>query len=665
MLDLLIPLGEAVVQFVLDLSSLLRARYSPGVVSLGLVLLLAVCSLWFGVRSGRRCAALRGLRGVVREHADDPAEFHAGRIEVNRELEKFAARGKEKRAVRLAWREYGETFVEHTEGDRKVLCNSVRPSLFFNLEDLHFGPGFWRVVPGLFVTFGLFLTFLGLISALGEMSGDGAATEEAMTNLLAVASAKFIMSLTGLLCSIVFTLVLRVGMGRVEHRIGELNRLIEDRLSFLSLESLAVEQLDATHEQRDHFRQVGMELVEELGRPLREDLPQVISESIGNAVSPLINQVGELGTSHMGDMVKDLSSQITADVGGALGNASESLAEAGGRLGRLVTRMDASTGRMGSEFEGASERLTEAVGQLRETLTAGAADARGALSEGVESILAAMHTALEGIRANTAEGAEAMAKAAGEMRVAAEGLRREIRAAAEEGAVAARGRMDQAGEAVRGAIEATGRDLAQVAAEATSRAGRNLLEPIEQVAERLQAMVDALESGAAQMSRASDGVKAGADASSRAAGTFQTSADALVAASGEVAPAVARLEGAARDLALSTRDVAANTRNNTRSAGQVLDAAREALGGHRRAIEETLALLGHSIERMRGQGDRLDTIDGKLGKAFEDYRDQVRDAQVALRQHVADIQGDLAPALDKMREIVEQAEAFAPRSGRP
>lgn len=271
-------------------------------------------------------------------------------------------RGKPKSSVRQAWSEYDETFVEHEEGDGRVLRNSVRPSLFFNLDDLHFGPGFWRVVPGLFVTVGLFLTFLGLISALGAMQDDGAASEEAMTNLLAVASAKLIMSLTGLLCSILFTVVLRICMGSVEYWIGELNRLIEDRLSFLSLESLAVEQLDAVREQREHFRRIGLELVEELGRPLREDLPRAVSESIGNAVSPLIRQVGELGTSHMDDMVKDLSGQITTDVRGALGDASAQLAMAGERIGELVTRMDATSGKMGADFEGASERLTEAVG---------------------------------------------------------------------------------------------------------------------------------------------------------------------------------------------------------------------------------------------------------------------------------------------------------------
>ena len=45
-----------------------------------------------------------------------------------------------------------------------------------------------------------------------------------------------------------------------------------------------MEQVEATREQKEHFRRIGMELVEELGRPLREELPKTISDSIGNAV---------------------------------------------------------------------------------------------------------------------------------------------------------------------------------------------------------------------------------------------------------------------------------------------------------------------------------------------------------------------------------------------
>ena len=668
-------LGSVVVEFVIRISDLLREEHLPGLVSASLVALLLLALAHVGWKTWKRSRALAALRGIVAKKANDPSDFGDSIPEINREIKAITSGrlSDPRTAVVTAWEEYCETFIRRKEGDRTILRNSVRPSQFFNLDDLHFGPGFWRVVPGLFVTVGLFLTFLGLISALHAMNSSEGVSEEAMTNLLSVASAKFIMSLTGLVCSIFFTIALRFGMGRVERAIHRLNGVLEKRLSFLSLEDLAVEQVEATREQREHFRLIGLELVEELGRPLREELPNTIAQSIENAVSPLISKVGELGTESVGEMVRDLSSRITTDVDSALGRASEQLAIAGDRLGTLVDRMDNSSSQMGSEMEGASKQLAQAVEDLRATMSAGANEASGAFSDGVEAILAAMRTTLEGIRENTGEGARAMSDAAGEMRGAAERFRDELRAAAEEGTVAARERMNQtgdyvasliggAGEQVRTAIEGTGREITAITGEVTAKASQDLLGPLGQIAQQLDDMISALENGAKEMRRASEGVRDGADATSEASGSFRGAARALVAASDEVKPAVLRLETATQNLAASTRQVGESTRNNTASAAQVLEAARQALGGQGRAIEETLAGLGQILERVRGQGDRLDDMDDKLGGAFEEYRRQVAAAVDTLFGHVRDMQEKLTPALETMREIVEQAQPFLPES---
>lgn len=665
--------GNFVVGVVVQISDLLREEHTPGLVSVALLAVLVWAMFQFALKTWRRCGALTALRREVEMAATDPVAFSDSLTDVNRNVKALATRraSSPRSLVATAWDEYTETFVHHREGDRAILCNAVRPSQFFNPEDLHFGVGFWRVLPGLFVTIGLFLTFLGLISALQAMNAAEGVSEEAMTNLLTVASAKFIMSLTGLLCSIAFTAVLRFGTGRVEGAIHRVNRVLEQRLSFLSLERLAVEQVEATREQKEHFRRIGMELVEELGRPLREELPKTISDSIGNAVSPLIAQVGELGTESVGEMVRDLSNRITTDVDGALRQASEQLGKAGDRLGTVVDRMDGSSDRMGSEMEGASERLTVAVEELRSTMSAGASATSGAFSDGVEAILAAMRTTLEGIRENTADGARAMADAAEEMRGAAERFREELSKATEEGAVAARERMhrsagdfvreiDGAGDQVRSAIQETGREIAAITGQVTEKAGHDLLGPMGEIAQRLDEMVEALANGVREMHRASNGVKDGADATSDASANFRGAARALVAASDEVKPAVNRLETATQNLAASTQQVGESARHSAASAGQVLEAAQAALGGERQAIDITLQGLEQLLEGTRGQGDRLDDIDQKLGRAFENYRTEVAAAVDDLHGHVRDMQEKLTPALDTMREIVEQAERFVP-----
>lgn len=320
MLEALRNVGLAVKNLVLDIAALLRDDSAPGIVTIVLLFSLLACVVLFFINVARRRAALNWLRTEFGQAlSESPSEKSI--LTLNNAVDASETIASRKPVV-AAWKEYQETLVPHEEEGKVVLRNSVRPSTFFNLEDLHFSPGFWRAVPGLFVTIGLFLTFLGLISALNSMAtpvGLNATDINIDINgLLTIASAKFIMSLTGLLCSILFTIVLRVGTGSIDEAIHRLCSEMERRLTFISLEELAVEQLAASREQKDHFRAIGLELVAELGRPLREELPAQISKSISDAMSPLLDKVGQIGADGMGTMVRDLSSRFSDDVGRAL-----------------------------------------------------------------------------------------------------------------------------------------------------------------------------------------------------------------------------------------------------------------------------------------------------------------------------------------------------------
>jgi hypothetical protein len=70
------------------------------------------------------------------------------------------------------------------------------------------------------------------------------------------------------------------------------------------------------------------------------------------------------------------------------------------------------------------------------------------------------------------------------------------------------------------------------------------------------------------------------------------------------------------------------------------------------------------LGKMRGQGEKLDDSDRKLGRAFDAYTENVDRAVGGLFGHVRDMQDALSPALDTLRTIVEQAEEFAPQSRR-
>jgi len=669
--------GVSVRDGVLYLAALLKQEAAPGIVTLCLVVLLLFCVASYGFTVLRRRRAIRWLRAEI-EKSSDGAEFGRSVDDISAALVKHATSHPQKQ-VRDAWEEYRETFVLHEEDGNEVLRNGVRPSNFFNPDDLGFSPGFWRTWPSLFVTIGLFLTFLGLISALNSMDLAADKVSASLRDLLTIASAKFIMSLTGLFCSIVFTVALRIGIGRIDDEIHGLCRAIEKRLTFISLEGLAVEQLRAAREQREHLRGLAFELVAEFGRPLRDELPAAISTSISTAMAPLFQQVGQIGADGMGNIVKDLSSQLSNDIGRALSTASDRLAQAGDRIGALADRMDQSSGRMGVEMDAAVTRLAQAVDDLRGAMGTTAETASGALTKGAEQLLSVMNQTLEGIRENTGEGARAMSSASAELRAAAEAFRGELERAASEGAEAARARMQSAsadaetaiGVASRGVLDAFGRtslEITKASETLADKATRDLLAPLERLSEQFAGLVAGIQEGSQGMRRLSDGIRAGSEATELAATSLRSASKDLVEAAAPIRSVNERVEFSVRQLTESTQRVATvvtqSAETTAKSAADTLAMAREALGGQGRSIEAALASVSAVLDQLRDQAGRFDELDEKLGKAFEVYADKVAASISTLFEHVKSMRSALEPALDTMQAIVEQAEQFAPEARR-
>ncbi|OLP45914.1 hypothetical protein BJF95_11420 [Rhizobium oryziradicis] len=655
---------------------MLKEEWVPGMVALGivLVLVLVVAVYWNG--ASRQARAVHWLNALIRAKVSK-RDFSQEIEELSDSIHEGAKNSRSRLALATAWGEYRETFVAHDEDDVIVLRNAVRPSTFMNAEDLGFAPGAWRIVPGLFVTGGLFFTFLGLISALDGMSHGAEIGALQMQELLKIASAKFIMSLTGLFCSIAFTLVFRACYGRVDRQIHALCRTIESKLTYISLEELATEQLRATREQREHFRLIGMELVAEIGRPLREELPAAISSSISEAMAPLVERVGKMGAEGVGDMVSGLSSQLTDKVGIALSEAARRISDAGDKIGQLADRMDNSSGRMGSEMETAVARVALSVDELRKAMSSTAESTGGVFAKGAEQLLSVMNETLEGIRDNTGEGARAMSAAAEDMRKSAGIFREEIEAASRSGSEVAQARMEAAsveasgfigtaGQGVADAFARTSSEIGRVAADISQKAAQDLMSPLVGIAEQLGEMVGQLQQGSTELRRLSEGVRAGAEATSDAASNFRGASNELVAAASPVRSIVERMDTSLRQLSDSTQNavdtVTKSADTTARSAANALASAQEILGGEARAIEAALIGVTSTLERLKGQGDRLDDMDEKLGAAFETYTNQVANAVNGMSSHVREIQERLSPAIDQMSNIVAQMEDFSPQS---
>lgn len=671
-------IGNAVREVVLSLAGMLVQEYTPGLVAAGLVLGLVLAILFYIRRVFRQIETLKWLRGILNEH-DTPQAFTAAIADIDLAI-KEKRDEKAYKTIVAAWIEYRETLVLYGEGEARHWRNSVRPSTFLNLEDLQYGAGFWRIVPGLFVTIGLFLTFLGLVAALSVMnvkSADPATLQASLDNLLTTASAKFIMSLTGLACSIVFTVVFRIGLGRLEHHIHALCSRVEYLLKFISLEDVAVEQLQAIKEQREHFRTIGLELVEQLGRPLREELPQTIARTISEVVGPAMDRMAKVGTEGVDGMITNLSEKFTSDVSSALTNAGDSIELAGRKIGELAARMDQSSGSMNEQLLASIATLATTIGDIRANTEESAARTGEVFREGSEKLLAVMSDTLQDIRDNTGRGAEAIKDAAAEMRAAAETFREELSNAAQSGARQVEGQMSKTADAASGAItEAsqkvlgsfgmTAERISNLSTDMADKLSGDLLRPLDDIGEKLSALSRELGSGTSEFRRLVEGVKTGADATVLAANTFRTATQDMTSAAGPIRSSVERIDGAVSKLQTSTTQTAdimiRGAQSTVNSAETALKSASDILVGEQRAIQSALEGVQEVIERMKGQGDKLDELDEKLGDAFEKYATHVSSALEMMVNHAREMQEQLSPAIDQMREVVEQAERFIPQS---
>ncbi|WJJ93803.1 hypothetical protein [Neopusillimonas aromaticivorans] len=112
----------------------------------------------------------------------------------------------------------------------------------------------------------------------------------------------------------------------------------------------------------------------------------------------------------------------------------------------------------------------------------------------------------------------------------------------------------------------------------------------------------------------------------------------------------------------ATETIKRSAESTAKSAADALESARVILGGQAKAIEASLSQVSEMLKRMDEQGDHLDTIDEKLGNAFDQFNRQVASAVEGMRSHVTELQQSLMPAVDTLREVVEQAQLFMPQS---
>lgn len=437
-------IGVEIKNRIIALAELLtKSESSPGLIAAALILTSCVLGVWYWIRTHHQMKAVQYFDSSVRKY-DSIETFADGYDEFRHRIKEDYRQPGPQEALWEAWDEFSETVVPDDIDGPVRLRNSIRPASFLNVEDLGFGPAVFRIVPNTLVSVGLFLTFLGLVAALHQfsqsMSDAAGEMDSAMQDFMQIASAKFVMSLVGLFCSIIFTYLLRARQNKLDRLLHRLCTGIERRLVFVSLEDIGFRQLKAAEEQKSHLQEIGTNMVAQLREPL-DALPGAITTAISSEMRPIFDKVGSLGSSNMEGLVGDLSQQLSHSVGNALTRASESLGEATDRIGMMVDRMSDTNSQAGDGLRDALDQMARAMSEMRSEVASSGQTATAAMNEGADRLLSVMNDTLSSIKDNTGQGAEAMRTAAEDMRRAAEGFRDTLETASHESANAAKQRM--------------------------------------------------------------------------------------------------------------------------------------------------------------------------------------------------------------------------------
>lgn len=684
-------IGEGIVDLILSVANLLREDWAPGIMVGVIVILFLMITIWFFISVWRTCWAIQSASDKLGNY-DDPQSFAGDYPRVGQRLLEMEKEKGPKNRLGVAWREFRETLIEPVD-DGGVVYNTVRPSFFFNREDLGIEEAFWRYIPTFFVSFGLLLTFLGLVAALDstaetfKAASSNGGTDEALRVLLKVASAKFVMSLAGLFCSILFAFSLRVGARRIDRRLHDLCIKIEHRVVYRTPESLLDSIMRQSAEQTDQLKTFSTDLAAQIGRDIRnaaehqtrgiEALGQQIQGSVANisssieeavpraiveALDPVIQKLEEQRLEGARAIAHGLGDHLTSGVQTSMEEMQRALGEVGATLGRLAERMDSSAGNMASQVDQAVLALTAEIGRLGEMMGELTGKAVETLNEGSERLLTRMEEALQAIRSNTAASGEALAQAAASMGEAAASLAGRIeeagQQASEQVGTSIGGVGRRVAEAMGGAVES----LHAQASNFSTAFQDDLLAPLERLRNDLESLREAVTQSADGVGRYSSAVGDSAAAIEVAHGGLANVTRSLSEAVAPITESVQNMGDAQREMRRSVEETARTIQDAIARASAAtvgaLEALREGIRNQQQVVQGTVDALDRAVGEFNNIIDRYQTIDEQLGGAFSEIRQGVTQSVSELKRFNEELNQGFADALQRLQAVVADAEPF-------
>ncbi len=234
----------------------------------------------------------------------------------------------------------------------------------------------YETMPNLLVGAGLMFTFIFLAFALQNagqaMSGSQKLRDQALNGLIATAGGKFITSIAGLFCSLLWSWRAKVSIEKLEAAIDDLE---------LTLRTIASDNAPQAviHAQLGIFNEILYENREQVGQLKRfeTDIALAIAKAIGNALQPSFEELGKKLIESL-DKLTDRISSINEDalkdimekfLEGIKGDSAKEMAQFKQTLLDVAEKLNSAGVGVGKTFEDAGNSFGTSVNTLEKTIT--------------------------------------------------------------------------------------------------------------------------------------------------------------------------------------------------------------------------------------------------------------------------------------------------------
>ena len=532
--------------------------------------------------------------------------------------------------LRHAWREFVDSMYFGSEAlNSKKAYLSHRPSYYFNRDSVlgtRLNLSQFLAYPNYLIGIGLTFTFVGLAAALhvaqeGLASGGG---QQALKDLLAVASIKFISSIVGIISSLVISFLQRERIKKFQQKLSSFCDLLEECTEYKSAEKLLHENYQEQQRHTLALNDMATNISQGIGDVLSNQLPA----SVASALEPLANEIRNLAQKFSGSnenaldkVLQEFLAQLRKSSADDMQGLIDSVKTLKGSLDGLVVNMKS----MGETFGSDTKESTARLASMLETFVTSFAPVQQGIGQFGQAL-----ASLEVIAS----------------------------------------KIEQAGGSISEAANVSNKSQSQLADTFTDISSnfapmQQLLASLSQSLSKVDETALHLKSAGGTIAVAADGFKNSAASIEQAEGRFSQKVQIFEAVAEGISGTISILERASGQVSNAAQPLSDASMGMTKAL-QVMQETEARMQSNQRELNSMLLGLQKFSEAIpalwKQYEERFVKVDADLGKAFgeladgsEQFRSSVEDFVKQLDQQFSKAVNGLSGAIKELAEEREQS----------